>query len=186
VQLWHRIVTVPLWIPTYSERDALVVLEIGLLFERISNTEFKRTLVFVPVELGEVVADEAMQVVSVGSVAPVARRTGFPLDRRVACVVLISKREERPPRFRVLASDLLTDGFAEDGCVVIGEVGILSIYIVPYVFLAVKVGLAASVRDLIPQRSVGGGGQPLEQALPAPLADRRGSILVRSLWQVAH
>lgn len=80
----------------------------------------------------------------------------------------------------------MAGGFAEDGCVVIVEVGILSIYIVPYVFLAVKVSLAASVRDLIPQRSVGGGGQPLEQALPAPLADRRGSILVRSLWQVAH
>lgn len=66
-----------MWIPTYSERDALVVLEIGLLFERISNTKFKRTLVFVPVELGEVVADEAMQVVSVGSVAPVAKPGGL-------------------------------------------------------------------------------------------------------------
>lgn len=106
------------------------------------------------------------------------------MDRRVACVVLVSKREERPPHFRVLASDLLAGGFAEDGCVVTVEVGIL--YTVPYVFLAVKVGLAASVRDLIPQRSVGGGGQPLEQAFSVPFADRCGSILVRSLWQVAH
>ena len=87
------------------------------------------------------------------------------MDRRVACVVLAG-------------------GFAEDGCVVTVEVGIL--YTVPYVFLAVKVGLAASVRDLIPQRSVGGGGQPLEQAFSVPFADRCGSILVRSLWQVAH
>jgi len=47
-----------------------------------------------------------------------------------------------------------------------------------------KVFLSASIVELVPQGGV--CGQPLEQALPIPLASGCGSVLVRALWPVAH
>jgi hypothetical protein len=56
------------------ERDALVVLEIIALFKHITNSKFECTPVFVPIECGEVIADEPVQFVTVAAVAPVAWR----------------------------------------------------------------------------------------------------------------
>ena len=44
--------------------------------------------------------------------------------------------------------------------------------------------LGTSVGNLVPQRGV--GGQPVEQAVSVPVADRFRGVLVRSPWQAAH
>ena len=44
--------------------------------------------------------------------------------------------------------------------------------------------LGTSVGDLVPEWGV--GGQPVEQAVSVPVADRFRSVLVRALWPVAH
>lgn len=54
------IVTVPLWVPTNFECDALLVLEVVFVFEYVSNAEFERTRILVPIERVQVVSDEAV------------------------------------------------------------------------------------------------------------------------------
>ena len=44
--------------------------------------------------------------------------------------------------------------------------------------------LGTSVGELVPQGGV--GGQPVEQAVSVPVADRFRGVLVRSLRQAAH
>ena len=56
---YPTIVATPLRIATDFECDPLVVLEVVPVFEYITDAEFERTSVFVPVERVEIVADEA-------------------------------------------------------------------------------------------------------------------------------
>ena len=44
--------------------------------------------------------------------------------------------------------------------------------------------LGTSVGDLVPEWGV--GGQPVEQAVSVPVADRFRGVLVRPLWRAAH
>jgi hypothetical protein len=72
---------------------------------------------------------------------------------------------------------LLTGGFPDDECVVVVEIVVFD---VPDIAVIAEVGLAASVGGLVLERWL--GGQPVEQALPAPVGGRFGGVLVRSLW----
>jgi hypothetical protein len=76
---------------------------------------------------------------------------------------------------------LLAGGLPENRGVLSVEVVVVDI---PHVAILVEVGVAASIRELIPQGRV--RRQPIEQALPIPVGDRLCGVLVRALWPPAH
>jgi len=73
-ELQSTVVATPLRITTDFECETFVVIKAVPVFKHVTNTEFKYTSLFVPVERVQVVADEAVQLVAVVTGAPIPRR----------------------------------------------------------------------------------------------------------------
>ncbi len=96
-------------------------------------------------------------------------------------MILLKQPEVAAPCLAVFAGELLTGCFPEYRGVLVVEIGVLG---VPHVAVIAEVLLPAAIGELIPEQGV--CGQPVKQTLPIPVADRVGSVRVRSLWPVAH
>lgn len=68
------VVAVPLEIATEFERDTLVVFEVVAVLQHVADAELKRPAVLIPVDGVKVVAHDPVQLVTVVTIAPVARR----------------------------------------------------------------------------------------------------------------
>ena len=71
------VITVPLWIAAYFECDALVVFEVVAILEYVTDAERKCADPLVSIQCVEVVADEAVRLVAIASISPVAWWRGF-------------------------------------------------------------------------------------------------------------